>query len=163
MSRTITARPLTREAFAPFGSVIEKKDSEVRHINNGMCTRHHDLAPVDAAEGGRPAISIFAGKPYDMPLRLTMVERHPLGSQAFMPLHNRPFLVVVCPDEAGKPGTPSAFVTQSGQGVSFPAGLWHGVLTPLDEPGDFLVVDRVGPGENLEEFAFNEPWLVRLP
>ena len=164
MTKAIIARPLTREVFAPFGEVIEKADSETRLINNGMCTRHHDLAAVEIrGEGGRPSVNIFAGKPYAMPLMLEMVERHPLGSQAFIPMHDRPFLVVVCPDEEGRPGTPSAFITKPGQGVSFPPGQWHGVLTPLDEPGDFVVVDRAGDGNNLEEYYFDEPWRIELP
>ena len=164
MTKAIIARPLTREVFAPFGEVLEKAGSETRLINNGMCTRHHDLAPVEIiGEGGRPSINIFAGKPYAMPLMLEMVERHPLGSQAFIPMHDRPFLVVVCPDEEGRPGTPSAFITKPGQGVSFPPGQWHGVLTPLEEPGDFVVVDRAGDGNNLEEHYFDEPWRIELP
>ncbi|MEZ5879474.1 MAG: ureidoglycolate lyase [Nitratireductor sp.] len=164
MTKAIIARPLTREVFAPFGEVIEKAGSETRLINNGMCTRYHDLATVEIiGEGGRPSINIFAGKPYIMPLMLEMVERHPLGSQAFIPMHDRPFLVVVCPDEEGRPGTPSAFITKPGQGVSFPPGQWHGVLTPLDEPGDFVVVDRAGDGNNLEEYYFDEPWRIELP
>ena len=164
MTKAIIARPLTREVFAPFGEVLEKAGSETRLINNGMCTRHHDLAAVEIrGEGGRPSVNIFAGKPYAMPLMLEMVERHPLGSQAFIPMHDRPFLVVVCPDEEGRPGTPSAFITKPGQGVSFPPGQWHGVLTPLDEPGDFVVVDRAGDGNNLEEYYFDEPWRIELP
>ena len=164
MTKAIIARPLTREVFAPFGEVIEKAGSETRLINNGMCTRHHDLAAVEIrGEGGRPSVNIFAGKPYAMPLMLEMVERHPLGSQAFIPMHDRPFLVVVCPDEEGRPGIPSAFITKPGQGVSFPPGQWHGVLTPLDEPGDFVVVDRAGDGNNLEEHYFDEPWRIELP
>ena len=164
MTKAIIARPLTREVFAPFGEVLEKAGSETRLINNGMCTRHHDLARVEIiGEGGRPSVNIFAGKPYAMPLMLEMVERHPLGSQAFIPMHDRPFLVVVCPDEEGRPGTPSAFITKPGQGVSFPPGQWHGVLTPLEEPGDFVVVDRAGDGNNLEEHYFDEPWRIELP
>ena len=164
MPKTITAQLLTSEAFAPFGEVIEKAGSETRLINNGMCTRHHDLATVEImGEGGRPSINIFAGRPYAMPLVLEMVERHPLGSQAFIPMHERPFLVVVCPDEDGRPGTPSAFVTAPGQGVNFPAGLWHGVLITLDAPGDFVVIDRAGDGNNLEEHYFDEPWRIKLP
>lgn len=164
MPKTITAMPLTREAFAPFGEVIEKAGAETRLINNGMCTRHHDLAAVEIkGDDGRPSVNIFAGKPYAMPLTLEMVERHPLGSQAFIPMHDRPFLVVVCPDDDGTPGAPSAFVTAPGQGVNFPAGLWHGVLTPLEEPGDFVVVDRAGDGNNLEEHYFSAPWRIELP
>jgi ureidoglycolate lyase len=128
-----------------------------------MTERFHDLANVEiAGENGRTLISIFRGQPYDLPLTLRMVERHPLGSQAFMPLHDRPFLVIVAPDEDGVPGTPLAFLTEPGIGVNIGRNVWHGVLTPLDREGDFLVVDRGGEGNNLEEYFFGEPYLVSL-
>ncbi|MBN9076046.1 MAG: Ureidoglycolate hydrolase [Rhizobiales bacterium 65-79] len=164
MSRLVVAQPLTREAFAPFGDVIEMEGSEHFPINAGKCERYHDLASVEA--GGpnpRVLINLFRGQPYVTPLKLTMVERHPLGSQAFIPLSPRPFLVVVCPDSGAGPGEPRAFITLPGQGVNYPRGRWHGVLTPIGEKQDFLVVDRGGDGSNIEEFFFEEPWEVRLP
>ncbi|RST86943.1 ureidoglycolate lyase, partial [Aquibium carbonis] len=157
--------PLTREAFAPFGDVIETEGARHYPINGGKCERYHDLATVEAkGENARVLVSIFKGTPYPFPLELTLVERHPLGSQAFMPLTPAPFLVVVCPDgPGGGPGTPRAFVTRPGQGVNYPAGRWHAVLTPIGAPQDFLVVDRGGDGNNLEEHVFEEPWIVTLP
>ena len=164
MSRTILARPLTREAFAPFGEVLDTEGTQHFPINGGMCERHHALATVETAGGDASAIlSIFRGRPYPFPLELTLVEHHPLGSQAFMPLGGKPFLVVVCPDENGLPGRPQAFVTAPGQGVNYRRGIWHGVLTPIGEPQDFLVADRAGPGNNLVEFTFGEPWRIELP
>ncbi len=163
MSKIIKARPLSREAFAPFGEVIEKNGSRTRIINNGKCVRHHDLARVEIlGDDARPVINIFAGTAYDLPLELKMVERHPLGSQAFIPMHERPFLVIVCPDENDRPGLPHAFVTEPGQGVSFPAGQWHGVLTPIGKDGDFVVIDRDGEGKNLEEHFFDIPYTVTI-
>ena len=164
MSRTITARPLTREAFAPFGDVLDTDYPNHYPINGGKCERFHDLAKIEAeGRNARVLISIFRGTPYDFPLKLTMVERHPLGSQAFMPLSQAPFLVVVCPDEPDGPGEPHAFVTRPGQGVSYPRSRWHAVLTPIGAPQDFIVVDRGGDGSNLEEHHFDEPYEVRLP
>jgi ureidoglycolate lyase len=164
MSRTLTARPLTREAFAPFGHVIDTDWQNHFPINNGMCERYHDLANVEAAgPNARVLVSIFRGKPYDFPLKLKMVERHPFGSQAFMPLSPAPFLVVVCPDGPDGPGKPLPFVTAPGQGVNYARNVWHAVLTPIGEPQDFLVVDRGGDGTNLEEFFFEVPWEIRLP
>ncbi len=163
MTKTIKAQALTKAAFAPFGDVIEKAGSEERVINNGKCIRHHDLARIDVrGENARPVINIFAGTAYEMPLTLTMVERHPLGNQAFIPMHDRPFLVIVCPDENGTPGEPVAFVTEPGQGINFPPNQWHGVLTPIGEDGDFVVIDRDGDGNNLEEFFFEKPFTVKL-
>ena len=164
MTRIVTAVPLTRENFAPFGDVIDASGDNHYPINNGKTERYHALArPEAAGPGGHVLISLAKATPYGFPLKLTMVERHPLGSQAFMPLSPRPFLVVVCRDANGKPGTPHAFLTQPGQGVNYPRDTWHGVLTPIGEPQDFLVVDRGGQGDNLEEFFFPEPYEVRLP
>lgn len=163
MARTIRIEPLEKEAFAPFGQVLTTEGAHHFPINNGKTERFHDLANVEiGGENGRTLISIFRGQPYALPLRLSLVERHPLGSQAFMPLHGRPFLVTVCPDDNGRPGTPRAFLTQPGVGINIARNVWHGVLTALEEEGDFLVVDRGGDGVNLEEFTFDEPYTVTL-
>jgi ureidoglycolate lyase len=157
----ITIAPLTAQAFAPFGQVITTDGAHHFTINAGMTERYHDLATIElAGEVPRPLISIFRGQPYALPLTLKMVERHPLGSQAFMPLHNRPFLVIVAPDDNGTPGTPLAFRTQPGIGVNIARNVWHGVLTPLEAPGDFLVIDRGGEGTNLEEHHFPTPYTI---
>jgi ureidoglycolate lyase len=159
--RTITARPLTAQAFAPFGQVIEIEGARHYPINAGMTERFHDLARIElAGPTARPLISIFRGQPYELPLTLSFMERHPLGSQAFYPLSGRPFLVVVAPDQSGRPGRPQAFLTAPGQGVNMAMNTWHGVLTPLDVVSDFLVIDRGGDGVNIEEFTYAEPWTV---
>lgn len=164
MDRIVTARPLTREAFAEFGEVLDTDGDDHFPINAGRCERYHDLATVEAeGPAARVLISIFKAAPYAFPLKLKLVERHPLGSQAFMPLSPAPFLVVVCHDGADGPGEPHAFLTRPGQGVSYPRNRWHGVLTPIAAPQDFLVVDRGGEGVNLEEHRFDEPWEIRLP
>lgn len=162
--RIITSRPLTREAFAPFGDVIETEGAHHYPINDGRCERYHDLARVEASgPNARVLVSLFKGTPYAFPLKLSMVERHPLGSQAFMPLSPAPFLVVVCPDTDDGPGEPQAFLTRPGQGVNYPPNRWHGVLTPIGAPQDFLVVDRGGDGSNLEEFHFSHPYEIQVP
>jgi len=160
--RSLTTEPLTREAFAPFGQVIEMEGAHHYPINAGNCERYHDLARVEL--GGvhaRPLISLMHSRHFSLPLELKMVERHPLGSQAFYPLSANPFLVVVAPDESGTPGTPRAFLTAPGQGVNIAMNTWHGVLTPLEADADFLCVDRGGEGNNLEEHFFAEPWSIR--
>jgi ureidoglycolate lyase len=164
MGRVVTAELLTRENFKAFGDVIDTAGDLHYPINGGKTERHHALARAEAAgPNAQVLISIFRGTPYDFPLDLAMVERHPLGSQAFMPLSPRPFLVVVCHDGEDGPGRPHAFVTQPGQGVNYPRNLWHAVLTPIGEPQDFLVVDRGGDGPNLEECHFSHPFQIRLP
>jgi ureidoglycolate lyase len=161
MSRTVVVEPLTHDAYAPFGQVIEVAGSAHFPINGGMTERFDDLAAIEiGGEDGRPMISIARGKPYALPLRLSLLERHPLGSQAFVPLVPRRFLSIVAPDEGGVPGTPRAFLARPGQGINMKMNTWHAVLTPLDEVTDFLLIDRGGPGLNLEEHHLPEPWLV---
>ena len=158
---TLTIEPLTAAAFAPFGQVIETSGAQHYPINNGMTERYHDLARVEL--GGvhpRPLISIFRGQPYSLPFTLKLVERHPLGSQAFYPLSANPWLVIVAEDDAGTPTRLRAFAPAPGQGVNIAMNTWHGVLTPLDVASDFLVVDRGGEGNNLEEHHFDAPWTV---
>jgi ureidoglycolate lyase len=164
MSRAIVAEVLTRESFAPFGDVIDTGGELHYPINGGKTERFHTLAKPEAAgPNGHILISMAKATPYEVPLKLSMVERHPFGSQAFIPLSPRPFLVVVCHDQDGAPSTPHAFVTRPGQGVNYPRNRWHGVLTPIGEPQDFLIVDRGGDGDNLEEFHFPEPYEIHLP
>jgi ureidoglycolate lyase len=159
LTRPLTLRPLTAEAFAPYGDVIEATGASFP-INGGMCDRFHDLARLEFTGDGRAGVSLGYSRPYPLPLSFGLVERHPLGSQAFVPMSEDPFLVVVAPDESGRPGTPLAFLTRPGQGVNYLRNVWHGVLTPLGRPARFLIVDRIGSGDNLEEFRYPEPWTV---
>ncbi|MEJ8574618.1 ureidoglycolate lyase [Microbaculum marinum] len=164
MPHSLQPQPLTPEAFAPFGQVLQKDGARNFAINDGTCRRFHDLANVEATgPGGRVIVSLVTGEPSTLPLLVEMVERHPFGSQAFHPLSRNRFLVVVCEDEDGRPVRPRAFLTSPGQGVNYDRNVWHGVLTPLGETSDFLIVDRDGEGDNLEVFTFDEPVLVRAP
>lgn len=165
MARIVVAEPLTAAAFAPFGEVIEAGGANHYPINGGKADRFHALArPEATGPGGHVLISVVRGAPYAFPLALDMVERHPLGSQAFVPMAGQPFVVVVCPDGPdGRPGEPRAFLSAPGQGVNYPRGRWHGVLTAVGSSQDFLVVDRGGAGVNLEEHYFDGPYEVRLP
>lgn len=147
---SIKAEPITAEAFAPYGELLTLRPSPDKLINEGRCERHHALATVECG-GGEAIISLFRSEPVSLPYDCALLERHPLGSQAFMPLGPDPWLSVVAPDEDGRPGAPRAFLVPSGMGINLRAGVWHGVLTPLDRPAEFLVVDREGEGVNLEE------------
>jgi len=163
--RRIVAEPLTRAAFAEFGDVLDTADWDNHFpINASKTERYHALATAEVTgPNARVLISIAKATPYAFPLKLGMVERHPFGSQAFMPLSPRPFLVVVAHDGPNGPAEPRAFVTRPGQGVNYPRNLWHAVLTPIAEPQDFLIVDRGGDGTNLEEFHFEDPYEIHLP
>lgn len=159
-SPVIRAEPLTAAAFAPFGEVLEVTESYDKLINAGMCERYHDRAQVDFGPGGRAGISIFRARPREMPYSCDLLERHPEGSQAFIPMSEAPWLVIVAPDAGGVPGAPRAFLPKPGQGVNFRRGTWHGVLTPLAEPGLFAVLDRIGSTPNLQEHFLERPFTV---
>ncbi|HHX90691.1 MAG TPA: ureidoglycolate lyase [Paracoccus sp.] len=164
MTRNIRATPLTGGAFAPFGDVLEARGTADKLINQGLCGRFHDRARLDfgtdTSPPGRAGISVFHAEPRALPYALEMIERHPEGSQAFIPMTQNPFLVIVSqsPDTA-----PRAFVTNGAQGINLHRGIWHGVLTPLAAPGLFAVIDRIGQSPNLEEHWFDDPWLVTPP
>ncbi len=159
MSIRIKTEPLTAEAFAPFGDVMDASGSPDKMINQAKCGRFHDRAQLDFADGSA-GISIFRGEKETLPLTLELVERHPQGSQAFVPMSADPFLVVVATDDGGVPTSPRAFVTAPGQAINFHRGTWHGVLTPLSEPGVFAVIDRIGDGANLQEHWFEKPFII---
>lgn len=148
----VKVRPITAGEFAPFGELLMPRERASKMINGGRCERHHALATVERG-GGEAIISIFRSEPVTLPYECVLLERHPLGSQAFMPLGPDPWLSIVAPDRDGRPGMPIAFLVPSAVGVNLRAGVWHGVLTPLECAADFLVVDRAGEGENLEEVA----------
>ena len=152
----IHTEPLTAAAFAPFGDVLEAS-GDFRLINGGLCQRHHDRARIDTGTDARTGISMFNAVPRTLPYQCDLIERHPEGSQAFVPMMQHPFLVIVA---SGPDATPRAFLTNGAQGVNLHKGVWHGVLTPLQAPGLFAVVDRIGTTANLEEHRFAAPWLV---
>jgi ureidoglycolate lyase len=159
--KKLTIEPLTRAAFEPFGDVIELDGAKQIPINLGTTIRFHDLARIDVEdEGGRAIVNLFRGQPRDLPFEVSMLERHPLGSQAFLPLNDRPYLVVVAPAGELDPSRIRAFVTRGWQGVNYAKGVWHHPLLSLDQVSDFIVVDRSGSGRNLDEVSLAEPvWL----
>ncbi|WP_027859674.1 ureidoglycolate lyase [Marinobacterium jannaschii] len=152
----LTIEPLTAEAFAEFGDVIETRDRDHFMINNGSTKRFHALSTVDlAGEDARAIISIFRAKKLQYPLAISMVERHPLGSQAFIPLRGNPFLIVVAPKgDKPQPEDLRAFITDGTQGISYGRGVWHHPILTIAPEDDFLVVDRAGSGNNCEEIHF---------
>jgi len=151
--RTLKAAPLTCDAFAPFGDVIEASDSaEVRAINYGNTTRFHDLADIDVmAEGGKTGVNIFRSTPLNMPITIEIMEYHPKSSQAFVPLSGRPYLVVVAPKGPFDATKLRAFLASGDQGVNYHAGTWHHFSLALEGVSDFLVIDRIAEDENCVE------------
>ncbi|CDM58693.1 MULTISPECIES: ureidoglycolate lyase [Rhizobium] len=163
MNQRLDILPLTKSAFAPFGDVIEADPATLRYINNGTTERFHALAAAEAAgEGARVIINLFRGQPRAFPYEVGMMERHPFGSQSFSPISGRPYLVVVSEDE-GRPGRPRVFLARGDQGVNYRRNVWHHPLMSLGAASDFLVVDREGPGNNLEEYFFETPFIISEP
>jgi ureidoglycolate lyase len=160
--RELAVEPLTAAAFAPFGDVIEPASAKATYaINEGTATRYHDLARIDTAAGdGRTVVSIFRAQPRAFPFAVEMLERHPLGSQAFVPMGPAPYLVVV---GTGAGDAPRAFLARDGQGVNFHRGTWHHPLLALERESAFLVIDRDGPGENCDEVRLVEPYRILSP
>jgi len=153
MSLLLHPQPLTAEAFSAFGDVIETENRTSFPINAGQVDRYDDLAHVDTLEnGGRTGISIFVARPYELPLQILQLERHPLSSQAFIPLSDAPFLVLVALPgiDQPQPRDIQAFVTNGRQGVNYHRGTWHHGLVALGEVSHFAVVDRLGSRPNCD-------------
>jgi len=156
----IKARPLTADAFAPFGDVLEAAGKPDKIINNGFCGRYHDRARLDFGPDGRAGISLFKAEPRALPYTLDLLERHPDGTQAFIPMSLDAFLVTVAEDAHGTPTNIRAFIAGQGQGINYYRNTWHSVLTPLSAPGLFAVIDRIGETPNLEEHHLKTPLTI---
>lgn len=160
---TLKVELLGRAAFAPFGEVIEDEAAQrVFAINQGTTQRYHDLAQIDtSSDGGRPIISLCRAQPRALPFVVNMLECHPLGSQAFIPMTDHPYLVVVALNPESRP---RAFLARHGQGVNYRRGAWHHPLIALDAVSDFLVIDRGGGGNNCDEVLLPAEYeILELP
>lgn len=160
MITTLRARPITKEAISGLCELIEAAGVPDKLINNGRCGRFHNLARLDIE--GEVGISLFQSETFAMPFKMEMMERHPLGSQAFLPMQEHDYLVVLAEDKDGRPDNPRAFIASAGQAVNIGRNVWHGVLCPLSGAGLFTVVDRVTGGPNLEEHWFETPILIEM-
>lgn len=163
----LTLETLTKESFSPFGDVIEIAGSDWFPINNGSTRRYHKLGLVEVGgDGGLPAISMARGAAFHYPIDISMLERHPLGSQSFIPCNGVPFIVVVAPNQPdGAPDERAlrAFLAHSDQGVNYLRGCWHHPLISLEREGDFIVVDRVGSGHNCDEITLSQIYQIEAP
>jgi ureidoglycolate lyase len=164
MLPSIKPVPLTKAAFAAFGDVIEQDGSVPLAINQGFAERFNDLASIDVStRGGSASVNLFTASPRPNPIAIMLMERHPLGSQMFYPLQDRPWLVLVCADPL-VPASYRAFTATGRQGVNYARNVWHHPLLVLDPDSRFLIVDRKGPGNNLEEVWLPESqWLSMSP
>ena len=161
--------PLTAQNFKQFGQVIELENAAQLSINQGLTTRFHDLLDIDANDHeGRPIVSLFRTSPIPLPHNVTVMERHPLGSQGFIPMCEQPFLVLVGQQRPGQDrlqfGDLTLFLTNGRQGINIKKNTWHHFQIVLDSRQDFIVIDRAGKGSNLEEIALaGEVWIGACP
>ena len=153
----ITPKPLTSEAFCAFGDVIEASPKVNNFaINDGFTQRYHDLAKIDVNDQqGHAIISIFRATPLAQPIAINMMERHPHGSQAFIPMGQNPYLIVVAPAGEFELNNIEAFIANSNQGVNYHKGTWHHFCLALISESDFLVIDRGGTGDNCDVLALD--------
>ena len=159
MSQVLRIEPITRGAFAAFGDVITLDGARHFPINGGTTERFHDLATIDVGEaGGRTLVNVFRGQPRTLPFQVTMMERHPLGSQAFIPLAPTRYLVVVAPAGPFDERQLRAFAVEGRTGVNYARGVWHHPLIALDAVADFLVIDRGGSQPNCDEIELARPY-----
>jgi ureidoglycolate lyase len=158
----LTPQPLTKAAFARFGDVVETDGAAPIEINQGFARRCNGLAGIDVTSGGAAVnISLFEAKPRPFPIEIKLMERHPLGSQLFMPLQDRPWLVLVC-DDPRDPASYRAFTATGRQGVNYARNVWHHPLLVFEDGARFLVVDRIG-ADNLGEVWLDQPLFLTIP
>lgn len=162
--KLLKVEPLTKDAFTAFGQVIETEGSNHFMINNGSTERYHRLADVELGRADDTAIiSIFRANRLEYPLAIKMLERHPQGSQAFVPMQRQPFLIVVAPP-ADTPDANEirAFISNGRQGVNYGMGVWHHPILALEDASDYLIVDRTGEGNNCDEHFFDDEEIFTL-
>lgn len=152
MLKKLTPKPLTKDAFQAFGDVIEANEQANNFtINDGFTQRYHDLAKVDVDDNnGSTLVNVFRSTPLAQPIAIKMMERHPLGSQAFIPMGQNPYLVVVAPAGEFDVTQIEVFIANSNQGVNYHKGTWHHFCLALNSESDFLVIDRGGEGDNCD-------------
>lgn len=148
--RALVPRPITVEAFAPYGDLVTSAGRDGRSINAGTSMRIEMPEPDVLGDGGRPSLSVFRARAVRLPFEVRELERHRLGSQTFLPIGGRPFVVVVALGaDAPEPATLAAFRVGGGSGVTFRRGVWHHPLLALEE-GDFAVIERRGADVDCE-------------
>lgn len=163
--RNLTAKPLTQEAFAAFGDVIDAESAEKSFsMNYEMATRYYDLAKVDVIDhGGETCISLVKSKVVKLPFEPKVMEYHPFGSQIFQPLGIIPFLVLVAPPaEKLDSDKLELFITNGRQGVNYHKGVWHHYLIPLEEDSEFIVIDRKANDINCVEAELESKIIINL-
>ena len=162
MSVTLIPEPLNREDFAPYGDVIESAVGSTAAMNAARFERFDDLCKVEMQDNARVAVSIARCLVANsLPYRIDMIERHPLGSQAFVPLSPAKMVVVVAPPgDSVQASDLRAFVSNGRQGINYHRGTWHMPLIAFTAGQEFLIIDRVGDVPNCDELSLDEPVML---
>jgi ureidoglycolate lyase len=150
MKITINPKPITKENFSKFGEMITTANIKPIEINEGYAKRFDGIAHLNTSkDNGETTICIFSALKRSFPMKIDMMEKHPLGSQAFIPMTQTTFLALVAP-EGDKPDLNKieAFIIPPETGVNYNLGTWHFPLIATEDM-NFLVVDRKGSGDNL--------------
>jgi ureidoglycolate lyase len=165
MTQTISlqAEALTKEAFKPFGDVLDSQDISPELINFGNTQKFGGLTDITIIDQAPAQISIYQSRAIELPFRIILMECHPLASQAFFPLHQRPFPVVVAPAQK-QPSSENirVFLSNGQQGVNIAPGVWHHYQLSLDQDSRYLVVDRAGAEDNYEEYQLQDKLILDL-
>jgi len=157
--KTLNPKSLKQKYFREYGDIIDTSQKVPFEINDGRCLRYNDLANLNFTNG-QAGISLFESEKINLPYRFNFMEKHPLGSQAFIPVFGSKFMVIVARDKNGKPGDPEVFITKQGQGVNYHKNVWHGILAPLEDPGLFVVIDWIGSGKNLDTNTYKDWYFI---
>lgn len=165
MSRIIKAKKISKENFAPYGDLITFEGAQTFNCNQGRAVRYHDLAKhIDVEdEGGRAGLSIYRSVPSPIPFDIEVMERHPLGSQIFIPMSMEPsdrFLIAVAPLGELDLSKVEAFIVSGQQGINYIKGIWHLPIVALDKSLDFITLDRIGEGRNCDEIIVGEGYQI---
>ena len=161
MKITIKPTKITRKNFSKFGELINTKNKKPISINNGYARRFHDLGKINTSSNkGNPIISIFSAKKRNFPMKINMMEKHPLGSQAFIPMKETSFIVFVAP-RGKEPDVNKikSFIVPKQTGINYKPGIWHFPLIS-NKNMNFLVIDRKGSGSNLKIENFDKDQVV---
>ena len=159
--KVIKAKNISKKNFSKFGQIIDTSKKNPININNGYAKRFDNLINVDTSKKrGKAIVSIFNAKKRKFPMKIDMMEKHPLGSQAFIPMEDTKFLIFVAP-KGDKPNINKiqSFVVPRQTGINYKTGIWHFPLISTKNM-NFLVVDRKGKGKNLVIHKFKKDKII---
>ena len=157
----IKPKLITKENFKKFGDMITTANIKPIEINNGFAKRYDGIANLNTKkDNGESTISIFSALKRSFPMKIDMMEKHPLGSQAFIPMKDTTFLCFVAPPgDLPEVNKIQSFIVPPQTGINYKPGIWHFPLISTENT-NFLVIDRKGKGENLVIHKFEKDKII---